>query len=815
MKTSSRLLVLIAAPLAAGCGSLLDYADTYTVAPSSAGAGGAGGGTAGAPGGGGAGRGGASGRAGTSGASAGGGGTSAGAGGAGAGGGRPGGGAAGQGAGIGGAGGAGGAMVSGGGSGSGGGAGRAGASGSESAAGSGGAAGSGPGVGGAGQSGAGASGMAGSSGGGAGGRGGQAGAGGGGATGGGAAAGNDGGGGEGGGGASGGAANGGAGSGGGGQAGAPAGQGGVSGGGGSGGTIHPSDCSVLYVSPTGRDDATGCLSTDPLRTPVAAMVKRSQITKEMRLCAGSYTMGGVALNEAISMRGSYSCADFSRGVLDALTATTVISADREGPALRIEGPNIGRDVLIQGLVIEGRQNATTGSIGMLVAGGASPSVEYTSIVGGSGTGGRVGSIGLFVTAEGAPRIFRSRVRSGTGKGMGDMMAASAAGYVDISAGLPSISYSVFLAGDAAGEAAVGSVGLLIEGGRSFTGANALTNDTFVGGNAQAGSDAAYALTYSAGIYVLPGLATSQIELRASVLLAGTATATSTIVGPSGQITTAGLWAERPDSVVIDRCRLYGGDAALLNGSSRAVGIRQGGTVLITSSLLHGGGALAATPFTTGVDLRFPGELKIVGSTVLSGLPRAANGLPTAGTAISLDDAPPRPQTIWSNFFVMMPGNTEGIRRPGLTCAPPPESSLRFNTFAFTQINQPIESNPGGAGGGCASSPDSDIRKVQNRYPAGAAEGNVRVARQDVSGSDILISCGTADLCLDEIFYSYDAGSNGYEQTRSPVSTDLRPHCQLGSKGVYSSLAKLDLVGVARPTTNVTAGAIEPPAGTCK
>ena len=250
---------------------------------------------------------------------------------------------------------------------------------------------------------------------------------------------------------------------------------------------------------------------------------------------------------------------------------------------------------------------------------------------------------------------------------------------------------------------------------------------------------------------------------------------------------------------------------ITEGSSRAVGIRQGVSVDITSSLLHGGGAFGSTAYTNGADLRNPGILKIIGSTILSGLPRAINFTPRFGSAIALDPGPPRPRTLWSNLFVMMPGKTDGIRRFG-PCVPPPESSLRFNTFAFTQSDQAIETHPGGEVD-CVA-PDQDIRTVQNRYSAGAAEGNVRVARQDVSGADLLISCGTADLCIDEIFHSNGAGSNGADQTLSAGSTDLRPHCQLGRRGVFSSLAKLDHPGAMRPSTKVTAGAIERLVGEC-
>jgi hypothetical protein len=269
----------------------------------------------------------------------------------------------------------------------------------------------------------------------------------------------------------------------------------------------------------------------------------------------------------------------------------------------------------------------------------------------------------------------------------------------------------------------------------------------------------------------------------------------------------GVYASNHKALLLDRVRVYAGDASEVRGVSIAVSLAGPNAAEIRSSILHGGGALAPTPSPRAIESRQTGTLTITGSTLLSGLTRTVAGAAyNSGTGMYLEK--PGMLVFRSNFFVMQSGYVGGIQIGGL-CLPPAGSTLVANAFLSAAPNHMILEADDSAG---CSHFDNVMTTAASRFTV--QSGNVRGAPDPKAASEIDLACSGESNCLAKILASLDAATAGAADTLDLASDSLRPlDCRLVKGGAFTAEAPTDILGIARPDTP-TIGAIQVAAAQC-
>ncbi|MEO8877874.1 MAG: hypothetical protein ABI461_19930, partial [Polyangiaceae bacterium] len=259
---------------------------------------------------------------------------------------------------------------------------------------------------------------------------------------------------------------------------------------------------LLYVSPTGKDDATGCTTDAPLFTLTHALsIAKAQgnaLVQEIHACKGTYKEPQISLDFKASLRGGYDCtswkrtAGFGYPLFDKTNLTEIDSTTPVGTSavttLVVGGAAVDASVIVDGFAIRGSSvAATTVALGL---GAGSPTIKDDQLLGGGPIEASApnASIGIQISGGGSPEITSCDVDGGSGQSMSTN--ASAAGSVGILIGADSGSPSIHdgIIGGGSGQAASGngSIGIAIAGG-TFTSANAIRLNSINGGTGKVSS----------------------------------------------------------------------------------------------------------------------------------------------------------------------------------------------------------------------------------------------------------------------------------------------------------------------------------------
>ncbi len=201
----------------------------------------------------------------------------------------------------------------------------------------------------------------------------------------------------------------------------------------------PGDERFLYVSPKGNDTNDGCSAAKPKATIKAAV---TAITKaragstadggvngwEVHVCAGTYKESQLVVEYPLSIRGGYDCGSFKRddgfgyakgfaSANETILQNGAYSPEYNSPlsfVLRRQDTKITRTTtLIDGLTIDGGEG-NSGTVGITITDGASPTIQDNKIKGGSGVcSSTFGSMGIWVV-DGSPLIKNNDIHGGTG-----------------------------------------------------------------------------------------------------------------------------------------------------------------------------------------------------------------------------------------------------------------------------------------------------------------------------------------------------------------------------------------------------------------
>ncbi|HQY60818.1 MAG TPA: hypothetical protein PK141_05460 [Polyangiaceae bacterium] len=208
--------------------------------------------------------------------------------------------------------------------------------------------------------------------------------------------------------------------------------------------VLPPPCSgperFLYVSAKGDDKNDGCSPAKPKATIKAAV---GAITKaragfqtdggvlpwEVHVCAGTYKESQLVVEYPLSIRGGYDCAGFKRddgfGYAKGFKSTneTILQNGAYSPeynspltfVLRRQDTKITRtDTIIDGLTIDAGEG-NSGTVGVTITDGASPTLSDNKIKGGNGIcSSTFGSMGVWVI-DGSPLIKNNDIYGGEGK----------------------------------------------------------------------------------------------------------------------------------------------------------------------------------------------------------------------------------------------------------------------------------------------------------------------------------------------------------------------------------------------------------------
>jgi hypothetical protein len=568
----------------------------------------------------------------------------------------------------------------------------------------------------------------------------------------------------------------------------------------------PTDCSVLYVKPGASNAGDGCSPAAALGSPQAAITKISGKTKEIWLCAGSFTTAPLVLSSPVSLRGSRNCTSWAPPAAGA-TPTTIVVANAAGPALVVSGATIKRDTFIEDLQLNGA-TAVSQSTGLTIEDGASPTVRRNLLAGGGAAGPDFPSVGVFVTSGASPRLERNTIGASFGTATAYTIASLGL-YIGASAGLLEVEGNTIRGGPGSiGGSGVGSAGVYIEQStRPLRGTTALRDNEIA---ADTGVDTKNKTELLAAGVVLDDTlpARTDLEIVGGSISGGTADHSGT---PAAGVypSAVGVYASNHKALLVDRVRIYAGDASEVRGVSIGVSLNGAGTAEIRSSILHGGGALAPTPSPRAIESRQKGTLTLTGSTLLSGLTRNVPGATYfSGTGMYLEQ--PGKLVFRSNFFVMQSGYVGAIQIGG-ACLPPPGSTLVANAFLSAAPNHMILEMDDSAG---CSHFDNIMTVAASRFAV--QSGNVRGAPDPKAAAEIDLACSGESACLAKIVAGLSPSGAGFTETLDLTSDGLRPiDCRLVHGGLFVSEAPVDVLGVSRGMSGSTIGALEvAPSSSC-
>lgn len=573
---------------------------------------------------------------------------------------------------------------------------------------------------------------------------------------------------------------------------------------GAGGGPNPTDCSVLYVSAAGLDTNDGCSREKPKKRVNDAVATAPAMTKEIRICSGTYPSEDLELTRPISLRGSYDCVSWERAAFTAATTRTTITAVAGAKAaILVGGVAVTRAVEIEGISFVGGDGDAT-SRGAWITKGAAPTIRDCALTGGRAVGTLLGSLGVQIDQGGAPRLHRDLIRGGQGITPSGSIA-SAGVLLSSDSGLADLVENRIEGGRGTiRTSGMPSAGIYVEPLLfGLTGEHSLVDNVIAGGEGNDADEKAFLM--STAVYLAPGSATpTDLTIRGGQLLGGKATV-GTAPGADRMVATSGVSSIAHGTLRVEGARVYGGDAGTVDGFAAGF-ILAAGTSQIVGCLVHGGGALSATPLTRAFNLNSQGaptNLEVLASTVLT-------GQQTAGaTAIYSFGAPK--VVLRSNFVIQQAGYAP-VLQIDAACGPLPGSTFEANAFAFTRMGDPlVQLNQEGCKKTVVSTAD-----LHATYPGSA--GNLRITPNNGLSPDLTVACTGGSGCLEKLFVAFDLATAGRSQVLSKNDGDLSPRlptlCPIAIGGKLLPESSTDLLGKTRPGTRTSMGAFQVGEGIC-
>jgi hypothetical protein len=567
---------------------------------------------------------------------------------------------------------------------------------------------------------------------------------------------------------------------------------------------------LLYVSPTGLDTNTGCLTSAPLKTIAHAVTlakaQGNALVQEVHVCKGIYNEPQITVDFKSSLRGGYDCTGFKRTAtfgfptFDPTNATEIDSSATTGTSIitvAVGGSAVDASVILDGFSIQGSSNGST-TIALALNGG-SPSIQNDQILGGTfaeATAAQA-SIGVQISSGASPEITTSTINGGAGATTSS--STSSIGSVGISiasdSGSPNIHGALVSGGSGSALVGDGSIGISISGG-SFATANAVRANTISGGTGKIGTSG----VASVGIV---SVASGNVELDGNQIVGGSGGCAKA----TGNCSSFGLVAG-VGNLILRGNKIYGGDATgSTNGGSAGVTVSGLKSFIAENNMIHGGNKSKAATHGSAraLEINQMTAPSIRNNTLYSG---------TAGTgtssAIVID-----PQTsaiTFDNNLLMTPTETAGAPAYGITlaCSPNLVTSVQNNAFLAPQNVMLYSQTPGGSGM-CAGNTQGTITTVSGLQTFLASTGtattvtkNVRLATaaqclgDGFSGPCVSnTSCGDPDDCVAAIITGWTAADTG-EALIEGAGWKIEPVCPVAQGGLdLSTSLTTDFYGTKR------------------
>jgi hypothetical protein len=258
----------------------------------------------------------------------------------------------------------------------------------------------------------------------------------------------------------------------------------------------PGTCSIVYVSPTGNDSATGCDPTLPRKTIDSAVQYATSLggARAVHVCKGTYAETALTVNAPVSLGGGYDCTSWKRTStfgypqFDGVNETVIQNGDYAASpvTLLVSGPVITSAQVVDGLTVEGSATGNAGSTAMVVSDAANPLVTNDKVEGGATSNPTsIGSIGLEVQTAATPEIVGDSIAGGSGSTPSESTGSMGL-LVESTAGAPHIHNNSITGGSGACGNSTngnGAIALYLDGTSTFTAAtgNAVEDNVINGG----------------------------------------------------------------------------------------------------------------------------------------------------------------------------------------------------------------------------------------------------------------------------------------------------------------------------------------------
>jgi hypothetical protein len=341
---------------------------------------------------------------------------------------------------------------------------------------------------------------------------------------------------------------------------------------------------VVYVSAGSGDDVNEGLTPAHAKKTIAAGIQAAGAISgaEVHVCAGTYAEDTLNLSAAVSLKGAYDCANWTRTAgygyptFDKINETVVQSANFAGQAatLLVSG-SVPKSVTIDGFTIEGAPTSAQAdgqTVGIALQDSASPTLSNDDVTGGGGvqhsmvTGVAAGSIGLSVSGTASPEVTHDRIAGGTGSGVD----YGSVGAFLTGTGAPSLHDLTVTGGN---PTVAGSVGILATTSLTKAGGNPLLHDIVYGADL-----GATVRTQSDAIIV---------EMGASVDLVGSDVHGNDTAATDCQIA-HGISDTSSGTVLLTGDRIFGGFCQATYGIS----LTGSGKLEADNCMVHGGDGIA-------------------------------------------------------------------------------------------------------------------------------------------------------------------------------------------------------------------------------
>jgi hypothetical protein len=509
-------------------------------------------------------------------------------------------------------------------------------------------------------------------------------------------------------------------------------------------------CAVVYVAPSGRDDASGCAPATPKLTIGAALTAVGELPREVHVCKGTYAESGLSV--AYVLRGGYDCitwtqtTDYGFPTFDGVNDTVISGLDSASVTLTAasgarlvdgliihgapsgHGPAAALYVLDQTVITDNRiiGGATSsvksnGSIGLRLDGAAE--VAHNEILGGSGKTSdydSFGSVAVLVLAPlgAAPHIHENRIHGGSGFNSG-----------------------------AAGD---GSGGVVVWGAAALTGAGvaAVENNQI---NAGTGTRSDEHDSGTVGLWA--GRAATNVDIIGNLIDAGSSTSGGTL----------GAGAGNAGAILMARNRIHGGTG---HGTVGTLLYKSGPSELV-NNMIYSGDSTSGY-ISDGITVN-SNAVRIEQNTIVTGLAKE-----DYGAGIFLRNQPVRAVIENNIFAAAADANLGTVAIFSDTCAGlGVVQSLRNNvTMSATPWVYGTPPAGGCAGGSFASARDLEAALTSQCTSATAGEcaafrgavasGNISLAASCAGNPSCVVVAGcTSQLdCLRTLFSSWDDTSNG-------------------------------------------------------